>query len=540
MGGKRVAAYPPCVLRQAQRLCCESSGLPWFCVSGDGVEDGEELAHAGDHGNHLWLTGGDEMKPESTDGGVVADGGHGGEEEGGADGAASAADEGLAAPTAGLAGEGCDADEAGDLAAVEAAELGQFGDQGAGDDRADARDGSEEIFLRAPGGRAAHRGVNLLVERREFLLEHADDALAALLEPPRHALGTLALGADHHHDLPPARHQVGKEPRRLIGQRAHLRLGRLGKARDHRGIDRVGLGAFAEGLRVVPHLGRIDDGQRQTRPADRRRHHDLEAAGRLDRNQPRRQRLKALDQPRQAFAVARDGEALARRLNMHIKPILRHIDPNVSVHPHPSLLNRARAAAHTTVRVQWTDDGGATLSSGLQSPRMSRPPHRHRIGNLTPCSAIRLTRRYGVSTMLDIACGDWNWMSHVELSLARYIGADVVVPLVERNQERYGDDRHAFLVLDAVVDKLPKVDLIFSRDTLDHLPLADVSAVLRNFKSRGCTYMMITHYPAVRRNCDIRAGNWRPVNFLRAPFRLSPPIEMIDEGPWEFTTLGPR
>src|SRR6185312_11523907 len=56
----------------AQRLCCESSGLPWFCVSGDGVEDGEELAHAGDHGNHLWLTGGDEMKPESTDGGVVA------------------------------------------------------------------------------------------------------------------------------------------------------------------------------------------------------------------------------------------------------------------------------------------------------------------------------------------------------------------------------------------------------------------------------------------------------------------------------------
>ena len=34
----------------------------------------------------------------------------------------------------------------------------------------------------------------------------------------------------------------------------------------------------------------------------------------------------------------------------------------------------------------------ATLSSGLQSPRMSRPPHRHRIGNLTRCSAIRLTR----------------------------------------------------------------------------------------------------------------------------------------------------
>jgi hypothetical protein len=151
-----------------------------------------------------------------------------------------------------------------------------------------------------------------------------------------------------------------------------------------------------------------------------------------------------------------------------------------------------------------------------------------------------LLRRCGVSTMLDIACGDWNWMSHVELPLTRYIGADVVVPLVERNQNRYGDDRHFFVTLDAVVDELPKVDLIFSRDTLDHLPLADVSAVLRNFKSSGATYMLITHYPAVRRNCDIRAGNWRPVNFLRAPFRLPPPIEIIDEGPWEFTTRGPR
>ncbi|HKT20888.1 MAG TPA: class I SAM-dependent methyltransferase [Stellaceae bacterium] len=151
-----------------------------------------------------------------------------------------------------------------------------------------------------------------------------------------------------------------------------------------------------------------------------------------------------------------------------------------------------------------------------------------------------LLKKYRISTMLDIACGDWNWMSHLHLPLTRYIGADLVAPLIERNQDRYGDQRHSFLALDAVMDDLPKVDLIFSRDTLDHLPLADVLTALRNFKSSGSTYLLMTHYPAARRNHDIRAGNWRPLNFLRAPFRLPPPIEIIDEGPYEFTIIGPR
>jgi hypothetical protein len=227
-----------------------------------------------------------------------------------------------------------------------------------------------------------------LIERGQLLLEDTNDALAALLKPPRQALGALTLGPDHDHDLSPARNQIGEQPRGFIRQRPRLRLGRFGEACDHLGIDLVGLGAFAERLCVVPYLGRIDHGQRQARAADRRCNHDLEAARRFDCHQPRCHGLKPLDQSRQPFAVARDGEALARRQNMHIQPILRDVDPNISVHSHPSLLNRARTAARTTVRVQWTDDGGAALSCGLQCPRTSRPPHRHRTTNLTRCSAI--------------------------------------------------------------------------------------------------------------------------------------------------------
>jgi hypothetical protein len=78
-------------------------------------------------------------------------------------------------------------------------------------------------------------------------------------------------------------------------------------------------------------------------------------------------------------ALARDGESFSRRPNMHVQPILRYIHANMRrVHRIPALLNRARAAAHTTVRVQWIGNGRAVLSDGLPDPRMSRSPHCHR------------------------------------------------------------------------------------------------------------------------------------------------------------------
>src|SRR5690349_23062709 len=84
--------------RAAQRLCCESSGLPRFLIPSDGVEDSEELSHAGDHGDHLGLAGGEQSLPEVANDGVVTHGRHGSDEESGADGAPATGDERLATP----------------------------------------------------------------------------------------------------------------------------------------------------------------------------------------------------------------------------------------------------------------------------------------------------------------------------------------------------------------------------------------------------------------------------------------------------------
>ena len=60
--------------------------------------------------------------------------------------------------------------------------------------------------------------------------------------------------------------------------------------------------------------------------------------------------------------------------------------------------------------------------------------------NLEETKTIReklpvLLRNYSVSSILDIACGDFYWMDKVKLEKIEYIGADIVPELVENNNK---------------------------------------------------------------------------------------------------------
>src|SRR5215208_6636296 len=85
----------------------------------------------------------------------------------------------LPRPPPRLPGEGGKAGERRDLAPLEAAELGQLGQEGAGDDRPDAGHRDEEILFLAPQRRSADLIADLLVELGKLGLEglaHAGDA----------------------------------------------------------------------------------------------------------------------------------------------------------------------------------------------------------------------------------------------------------------------------------------------------------------------------------------------------------------------------
>lgn len=137
-----------------------------------------------------------------------------------------------------------------------------------------------------------------------------------------------------------------------------------------------------------------------------------------------------------------------------------------------------------------------------------------------------LIQKFGITSILDIPCGDWNWMKDVDLCGASYIGADIVDPLIGLNKANYPHTN--FRVLDLINDPLPKVDLIFTRDCLGHLSNDNVSKAIRNCQESGSKYLLATSFTKWDMNPDIEDGGWKCINLMIPPFQLNP-IYLINE-----------
>jgi SAM-dependent methyltransferase len=142
----------------------------------------------------------------------------------------------------------------------------------------------------------------------------------------------------------------------------------------------------------------------------------------------------------------------------------------------------------------------------------------------------RLLRRHGAASMLDIPCGDFNWMSRVDLAGIEYIGGDIVPALVESNTERYARPGVSFRRLDLMSDPLPPVDIVFCRDCLVHFSLADARRALANIAASGSRFLLTTTFPEHPRNRDIPTGLWRELDLESPPFMLGTPLELLNEG----------
>jgi len=142
----------------------------------------------------------------------------------------------------------------------------------------------------------------------------------------------------------------------------------------------------------------------------------------------------------------------------------------------------------------------------------------------------KLIADYGVKTLLDAPCGDFNWMSHLHLELDHYTGIDVVAALIEANKLRFTAPNRTFAVGDIIVDPLPRADLIMCRHCFIHLTLDQGVAALRNFKRTGARYVLLTHTPGVAANSEIEfTGSYRPVNMERPPFSFGPALRVLDD-----------
>jgi hypothetical protein len=148
-----------------------------------------------------------------------------------------------------------------------------------------------------------------------------------------------------------------------------------------------------------------------------------------------------------------------------------------------------------------------------------------------------IVKKYDINSILDIPCGDFNWMRKVNMSKVDYLGADIVEDLVQSNRTKYPD--HKFKVMDLTKDQLPKVDLIFCRDCLFHLPYELINTGLENIKNSGSKYLLTTTFTdKTIPNRDIKLGQWRRLNLEIEPFSLSPPIEIFNEKTYKDKSMG--
>jgi hypothetical protein len=139
-----------------------------------------------------------------------------------------------------------------------------------------------------------------------------------------------------------------------------------------------------------------------------------------------------------------------------------------------------------------------------------------------------LFEKFNIKSILDIPCGDFNWMRIVDLSNIDYVGADLVTEIVNDNKLKY--PKKQFIELDLIDGQLPYADLILIRDCLVHFPNDLVFKSLYNICLSDCKYMLVTTFPDHVNIKDIEMGKWRALNLEAEPFNFPKPIFIINEG----------
>ena len=97
--------------------------------------------------------------------------------------------------------------------------------------------------------------------------------------------------------------------------------------------------------------------------------------------------------------------------------------------------------------------------------------------------------KYGIKRFIDAPCGDLTWMRTLfpffDEHGVEYTGVDIVPGEIERLREEFPTRK--FLTMDMVLDVLPRADVIFSREALQHMNAEDNMRVLNNWKASGST-----------------------------------------------------
>jgi SAM-dependent methyltransferase len=163
----------------------------------------------------------------------------------------------------------------------------------------------------------------------------------------------------------------------------------------------------------------------------------------------------------------------------------------------------------------WLTKPGQNSASGLGSERDATEEVR--------TGLERVLVGLGCRSLVDVGCGDWNWMRYVDLP-CKYTGIDIVPEVIEANRH-FESSGVMFGIGNTITDPLPLCDVILCREMLFHLSFADGLAALENMR-RSARWLLATTDP-VWFNSDVRTGDFRRINLTRRPYSLREPVNVI-------------
>ena len=140
-----------------------------------------------------------------------------------------------------------------------------------------------------------------------------------------------------------------------------------------------------------------------------------------------------------------------------------------------------------------------------------------------------LIAEFGIRSITDAPCGDFNWMGLLAFD-GQYQGCDIVPDLIAANTAAHGNARRNFAVVDIVQQTPPAADLVLCRECLNHISLLEAVAAIDHLDGAAGRWLAITHYGDTTVNTDQPASfRFRPLNLCLAPFGLRAPDRVIEE-----------
>lgn len=151
----------------------------------------------------------------------------------------------------------------------------------------------------------------------------------------------------------------------------------------------------------------------------------------------------------------------------------------------------------------------------------------------------KIFKKYNITSVLDLGCGDWNWMQHINYSYTtgsrfaekenvsiKYTGWDIHEKMIESHNQQFGGANVSFEVKDIIADEYPVVDMIICRDVLFHLEIDLGLKVINKVRNFGAKFFLSTSFTKVKENTNIKKYNdidgwgYYDINLNIEPFNL--------------------